>query len=259
MLSQHLFVMLIPSPINFFKPGFFRKWRLFRKSRGLERSYSFGFLNGESLEDRTYIIRPTVVAIVPSSSSSEAPSRAMALKRDRVTEDWIRSQVTDNITNGLAQRIENFIDTTLVSSVTVPIVLMSNIRNFIDDITKSLKKIAKKSGVTIQHVSTERMLQQLILHPLNDHVKQQIIIQHIRNGSVDSLGDNMRAAASCSMHQFGVGGDIPTLSHESVVNIHRHLLDMQQATTALEKLEHLFESFIIIFQSVSSLMVSNGN
>ena len=69
-LVQHLFVMLIPSPINFFKPGFFRKFRLFRKSRGLERSYSFGFLNGESLEDRTYIIRPTVVAIVPSSSSS---------------------------------------------------------------------------------------------------------------------------------------------------------------------------------------------
>ena len=80
---------------------------------------------------------------------TEAPSRAMALKRDRVTEEWIRSQVTDNITNGLAQRIENFIDTTLVSSVTVPIVLMSNIRNFIDDITKSLKKVAKKSGVTV--------------------------------------------------------------------------------------------------------------
>ncbi|CAG2110613.1 unnamed protein product, partial [Medioppia subpectinata] len=159
--------------------------------------------------------------------------------------------------NTFAKAVDHFIQCTQETNETNPIIVLRNIRQFMNGMKNYLVKHGE--GELNQMVERERTklksneflnidailesaLHRLVIKPLKNFLYQLFINEYNRNGSLKVLSRNIKEAQTKSPEELGVRPELLPIDHKVMAEIQKHLCRLQQSYSPLKKLEYLLSS-----------------
>ncbi|XP_014681579.1 PREDICTED: protein sprint-like [Priapulus caudatus] len=161
--------------------------------------------------------------------------------------------------------VENFIQCTIEGAEKDPIVVMRNVRQFMNGIKnylikhgegdlqnvieKERKKLPPNEFLNIDAI-LEGVMHRIVIRPLKQHVYQCFVDEYSHNGSLALLSVSIKYARTLTTQELGIKSHLKPPGGLSLELIKQYLAKLQKTYSPLKKLENLLGAANTIYETV---------
>nr|CAB3265587.1 ras and Rab interactor 2-like [Phallusia mammillata] len=174
-----------------------------------------------------------------------------------------------NVNNALGYAVSQFVQQTVKSKETRPLVILHDIRSFLTDIkrylisnphigvVKKIQKIINYSSTVDVEGAVDDSLDKLVLYPLHSVVYRCLVLDYTKTGQLKLLEQAIVLAKSKSNHDLGLRPTLIPPSEEHLEVIKGHFVELQKTYSPYFKLKELLQAVTVIYENTQDLNVDD--